>query len=38
MKIEDSFTATIYVGAKERYDGIIHTYDEAKEILQQYFP
>jgi hypothetical protein len=36
MKIENSFTATIYVGAKEHYDGIIHTYDEAKEILQEY--
>lgn len=36
MKIENTFIATIYVGAKEHYDGIIHTYDEAKEILQEY--
>ena len=36
MKIENTFTAIIYVGAKEHYDGIIHTYSEAKEICQKY--
>jgi len=36
MKIEPTFIATIYVGAKEHYDGKIHTYEEAKELLQKY--
>lgn len=36
MEAESTFTATIYVGAKERYDGIIHTYEEAKEICQNF--
>jgi hypothetical protein len=36
MKTENTFIATIYVGAKEHYDGIIHTYIEAQEILQKY--
>jgi hypothetical protein len=36
MKISKTFRATIYVGAKEGYDGIIHTWDEAGKILQDY--
>jgi hypothetical protein len=36
MKIENTFIATIYVGAKEHYDGTIHSYSEAKEICQKY--
>lgn len=36
MKIENTLVATIYVGAKEHYDGKLHSYDEAKSILQQY--
>ena len=36
MKIENTFYAIIYVGAKEHYDGITHTYGECKNILQDY--
>jgi hypothetical protein len=36
MKIENTFIATIYIGAREGYSDIIHSYDEAKEILQKY--
>ena len=36
MKIEDTFVATIYIGAKEHYDGKIHQYCEVKEICQNY--
>lgn len=36
MKIEPTFTATIYVGAKEHYDGKIHTQKEAQQVLQKY--
>jgi hypothetical protein len=36
MKTVDTFSVTIYTGAKEHYNGTIHSYDEAKEILQKY--
>jgi len=36
LKVVDTFTATIYVGAKEHHANIVHTYEEAKEILQEY--
>lgn len=36
MKTIDTFIATIYIGAREHYDGEIHSYDETKEILQQW--
>ena len=36
MKTVDTFTAIIYTGAKEHYDGKLHSYEEAKDILQQY--
>jgi hypothetical protein len=36
MKIVDNFYATIFVGAKEHYDGKVHTYEEAKKICQDY--
>ena len=36
MKNNNTFTATIYIGAKEGYDGIVHTYEEAENILQEY--
>ena len=36
MKIENTFTATIYVSAKEHYDGITHTYQETEQICQKY--
>jgi|SRR5690348_13181163 len=36
MNTIDTFTANIYVGAKEGYDGKIHTYQEAHYILQEY--
>jgi hypothetical protein len=36
MKTVDTFYAKIYTGTKEHYDGTIHFYNEAKEILQEY--
>jgi hypothetical protein len=36
MKTVNTFTATIYTGAKEHYDVVTHSYDEAKQILQEY--
>jgi hypothetical protein len=36
MKIENTFTATIYTGAREHYNIETHSYEEAKNILQEY--
>jgi hypothetical protein len=36
MKIVDTFYANIYIGAKEHYDIKLHSYDEVKNILQEY--
>lgn len=36
MKIENTFMANIYVGFREGYGDILHTYDEAEQILQEY--
>jgi hypothetical protein len=36
MQTTNTFTATIYIGSKEGYDGKSHTYQEAKQILQNY--
>jgi hypothetical protein len=36
MRTVDTFIATIYVGAKEGYQGIIHTYNEAKKLCEDY--
>jgi len=36
MQITNTFTATIYIGSKEGYNGKYYTYQEAKQILQDY--
>ena len=36
MKIENTFLVNIYVGFREGYGDIIHTYCEAEQILQEY--
>ena len=36
MKKVDTFTATIYVGFKERDTGVIYTMDEARDLCQKY--
>lgn len=35
-KTVESFWATIYVGFQERYEGVLHTIDEAEKICQDY--
>jgi hypothetical protein len=32
----DTYWATIYVGLKEGYDGVVHSAEEAKDICQAY--
>ena len=36
MKTENTFFANIYVGFREGYGDIFHTYDEAFGLLQKY--
>jgi hypothetical protein len=36
VKTIDTFIAIIYIGSKERDSSIIHTYQEARNILQDY--
>jgi hypothetical protein len=36
MKIEKTFTATIYVGRKVRYDGRVHRLDAIRKALSAY--
>ena len=35
-RVEQTYTATIYVGMKEGYDGLVHTQQEAEDILRGY--
>lgn len=34
--VVDTFTATIYIGLKERCDSSIHSVDEVRSVLQSY--
>jgi len=36
MKSVKTYTATIYVGLQEGYEGLTHTYNEARNLLQEY--
>jgi hypothetical protein len=36
VKTVDTFTATIWVGLKERDTGVLHSVDEVRSICQQY--
>lgn len=36
MKINKTFTATIYIGFREGYSDAVHTYSELKDICQDF--
>ena len=36
MKAAETFFATLYIGSREHYDGILHNLDDVEKICQDY--